>query len=90
MGIRYLFFTKSLIMLSTPDVLGWALEWELIMHLQWLSYALKVVALCNIGAGILNMMIGSYSWACGNFLFAFALFIASKKAIPIFGNLSIK
>ena len=56
------------------------------MNLHWLSYALKVTALFNVAAGILNLMIESYSWAIGNFMFALILMVSAMMAAHLFGQ----
>jgi hypothetical protein len=58
------------------------------MNLHWMSYALKVTALFNVGAGILNLLIESYSWAIGNFLFALVLMISAMMAENLYGALA--
>jgi hypothetical protein len=56
------------------------------MNLHWLGYALKVTALINIGAGLLNLLIENYSWATGNFTFAIVLWLSSSLATQMFGG----
>jgi hypothetical protein len=58
------------------------------MNLHWLSYALKVTALFNVGAGLLNVLIDSNSWALGNFMFALVLMISSFLANHLYGDLT--
>ena len=58
------------------------------MNLHWMSYALKVTALFNVVAGILNLFLDRYYWAFGNFMFALALMISALMAAHIFGNLA--
>ena len=59
------------------------------MNLYWLSYALKVTALFNVGAGLLNVLIDSNSWALGNFMFALVLMISSFLANHLYGDLAL-
>jgi len=57
------------------------------MNLHGMSYGLKVTALFNVVAGILNLFLDRYSWAFGNFMFALALMISAIMAAHMFGNL---
>jgi hypothetical protein len=57
------------------------------MNLHWMSYALNITALFNVGAGILNLLLERYFWAFGNFMFALVLMISSMIAAHLFGTL---
>lgn len=72
---------------ATLKIVGFFYK-ELMMNLHWMSYALKITALFNVGAGILNLLLDRYSWAFGNFMFALALMISAMMAAHMFGSLA--